>query len=200
MKNESDGIRPHRWLRRGLLMLLAVSFSTISAADVQAQQSAQAGATILPAVIGGSGVQQEGDYGAFFATLGEPITYEPDSLSVIDQSTWIGFISAVATDPTSRVEESARPVISGATGIAETLPNPFTSRTRIVLQLEHPGEVRLSVYDQLGRSVRTLIDGVRTAGEITVDWTPENLPSGTYLLLLELDGVRHPARLIQYYR
>ncbi len=183
------------------LLIAAVVMLLGSGATLLAQGSSAAGAVIDPFVIGSTGVQQEGDYGAFFATVGEPLNVDTDTTGVIDQSTWIGFIVTVGSDPTSGVRERQRDVRSGATGIASMLPNPFTGSTRLLVRLEHPGSIRLSVFDQLGREIARLIDGDRSAGEITVDWTPsDRLSSGTYLLELEIDGVRYPAQLIQYYR
>jgi hypothetical protein len=177
-------------------VLLAIGLLLLASSSLRAQGAA----VIQPSVIGGAGVQQEGDYGAFFATIGEPLNYEPDTVGVVDESTWIGFIITVNTDPALGIEETARPVISGSTGISEMYPNPFNAETRIVLQLQTPGMVKLTVYDQVGREVLRLVDGNRAAGELTIDWKPEDLSSGAYLLELEVDGVRYPARLVQYYR
>ena len=53
--------------------------------------------------------------------------------------------------------------------------------------------VRLTVFDILGRRVRTLVDGMRTAGTHTVEWDGRRsdgtaASSGTYLLRLDVNG------------
>ena len=46
-------------------------------------------------------------------------------------------------------------------------------------------QVRLIVYDVLGRQVRVLLDGTREAGTHEVLFDADGLPSGTYLYLLK---------------
>ena len=64
-------------------------------------------------------------------------------------------------------------------------PNPFNPTTTIRFSLPEMLQVRLTVYDMLGRQVRVLIDDEQDAGEHTVHFEAGNLSSGTYLLRLE---------------
>ena len=45
--------------------------------------------------------------------------------------------------------------------LEQNFPNPFNPRTVIAFQMPEAGEVSLAVYDQRGRLVHTLLDGVR---------------------------------------
>ena len=56
----------------------------------------------------------------------------------------------------------------------QNYPNPFNPITRINYQLPHPCDVRLVIYDILGRKVKTLIDADLPAGYHTVDWTGDD--------------------------
>ena len=68
-------------------------------------------------------------------------------------------------------------------------PNPFNPATTIAYRLPHPAEVRLSVYDALGRRVATLLDGaVQQAGPHEVAVEASAWPSGLYLYRLEAAG------------
>jgi len=49
-------------------------------------------------------------------------------------------------------------------------PNPFNPSTLIRFELPHSSGVRLSIYDILGRCVRNLVDGHRSAGMHAVVW------------------------------
>ena len=49
-------------------------------------------------------------------------------------------------------------------------PNPFPGRTLLRLTVAEAQQVRVSVYDALGRHVRTLVDGERPAGPHAVVW------------------------------
>ena len=60
---------------------------------------------------------------------------------------------------------------------------PFTTATPF--NLPSPQEVRLSVYDVLGRKIALLLDARREAGAHTVRFKGETLPSGPYLRRLE---------------
>ena len=64
-------------------------------------------------------------------------------------------------------------------------PNPFNPRTTIAFDLPSRAEVKLVIYDVLGRQVRVLVDGTRAAGTHEVVFEASDLPSGTYLVRLE---------------
>ncbi len=63
-------------------------------------------------------------------------------------------------------------------------PNPFNPQTTIRFGLPTSAQVKLVVYDVLGRQVRLLLDGAREAGTHEVIFEASNLPSGTYLVRL----------------
>jgi PKD repeat protein len=54
--------------------------------------------------------------------------------------------------------------------LEQNYPNPFNPATVIAYTLSLPGEVRLDVFDILGRRLTTLADGVRDAGVHRVIW------------------------------
>ena len=64
-------------------------------------------------------------------------------------------------------------------------PNPFNPQTTIRFGMPESAQVRLVVFDVLGRQVRVLVDGVREAGTHEVVFDARALPSGTYLYRLE---------------
>ncbi len=73
--------------------------------------------------------------------------------------------------------------------ITSGAPNPFNPRTTIRYGLPQAAHVTLSVFDQRGRLVRTLVNGALPAGEHSVDWDGQNsrgqsAASGTYVLRL----------------
>ena len=65
-------------------------------------------------------------------------------------------------------------------------PNPFNPRTTLALRLDTAGTVRLTIHDLRGRRVRTLVDGPRPAGPLTVGWDGRDhagraVPAGIYV-------------------
>jgi hypothetical protein len=69
--------------------------------------------------------------------------------------------------------------------LAQNYPNPFNPSTRIRYTLKNTGNVRLSVYDLLGREVAVLVIGVRTAGSHEVTFSGAGLGSGIYFYRLQ---------------
>jgi len=67
-------------------------------------------------------------------------------------------------------------------------PNPFRGQTTIRYEVPAASNVRVAVYDALGRHVATLVDGSQTAGRKTVAFDARSLASGTYFVRLVADG------------
>lgn len=68
--------------------------------------------------------------------------------------------------------------------LAQNFPNPFNPSTNIVFELPSKGYVRLRVYDLLGRTVATLVDGEESAGVHSVMFHASRLTSGLYFYRL----------------
>ena len=85
----------------------------------------------------------------------------------------------------SVVSNSPPPTPRGSRTLGPVSPNPFNSATKIRYTLPESAEVRLVVYDVLGRQVSVLFDGTREAGTHEVVFDADGLPSGTYLYRLE---------------
>ena len=69
-------------------------------------------------------------------------------------------------------------------------PNPIHQKGTLSFALPETQEVRLVVYDVLGRQVRTLVRGRKTAGRHTVQLDTGQLASGIYFGRLEAGGQR----------
>jgi hypothetical protein len=72
-------------------------------------------------------------------------------------------------------------------------PNPFSTATRVEFSLPGAGTARIAVHDVRGRRVRTISDGVMTAGSHEVFWNGADdagrrLPHGVYWITLTSAG------------
>lgn len=85
------------------------------------------------------------------------------------------------------------------TTLYQNYPNPFNSSTQLRIDLEQSTEVTLTVFDVLGRKVRTLADREFEAGAHFLQFNADQLSSGTYFIRLITDhGVQSiPITLIK---
>lgn len=71
--------------------------------------------------------------------------------------------------------------------LAQNYPNPFNPSTTIRYSLAESGNVKLTIYDMLGKQVAVLADGFQPAGEYQAKWNAGHLPSGNYFCRLEIN-------------
>ncbi len=70
--------------------------------------------------------------------------------------------------------------------LKQNYPNPFNPNTTIRYEMPKSTEVRLSVYDLLGREVTVLVNERRDAGVHEVKFDGSNLASGVYFYQLQV--------------
>lgn len=85
-----------------------------------------------------------------------------------------------STDPGSATPQAFR--------LEPPFPNPFGAQTTVTFTLPETAQVRLEVYDALGRRVAVLADGPRGAGSHDVTFSGGSLPPGLYLVRLTASG------------
>ena len=71
----------------------------------------------------------------------------------------------------------------------QNYPNPFNGTTKITYTLPRRAYTTLTLYDQIGRRIASLVDGVEPAGTRHVLFDASILPSGVYYYQLHSDGV-----------
>ncbi len=69
-------------------------------------------------------------------------------------------------------------------GLLTAFPNPFNAQTTVTFVTPAAGNMRLDVFDVLGRHVASPLSGFQTAGEHSISLTADSWPSGTYLIRL----------------
>lgn len=72
----------------------------------------------------------------------------------------------------------------------QNYPNPFNPVTTLKYKILHLSFVRLTVYDIIGRKVKTLYEGIQSSGDFEVSWDGKDLngnelATGIYLYRLE---------------
>ena len=85
--------------------------------------------------------------------------------------------------------------------LGQNYPNPFNGRTTIRFAVATRTPVDLSIYNLNGQKVATLVEGVRKAGEYTVDWdgmdrAGNELAAGIYLYRMKLGSFREVKKIL----
>jgi len=99
-------------------------------------------------------------------------------------------LSLTVTQGTDTEDEAAAPKASSLT----VYPNPTAGRATATLALPKAVEVRVAVYDVLGREVAVLHDGPLAAGSHRLAFDGD-LPAGVYLVRATGDGLRAAQRV-----
>ncbi|MBS4015217.1 MAG: T9SS type A sorting domain-containing protein [Candidatus Latescibacteria bacterium] len=81
-------------------------------------------------------------------------------------------------------------------------PNPFHNNARIAYSVPTTGDVNLTVYDILGRPVKTLVSGTQSAGNYTAIWngrtnTNEIAKAGVYFYTLKTSDRQISRKIIK---
>ena len=82
-----------------------------------------------------------------------------------------------------RESNSAAPAVFA---LSQNYPNPFNPSTKISYQTPVDGMVRLEVYDIMGRTMTTLVNEEKPAGQFTATFDASNFTSGIYFYRLHV--------------
>ena len=100
------------------------------------------------------------------------------------------------SDLTETVEFTVPEGLGRMTLLETAYPNPFNPTAMIPFRVQEAGDVRLAVYDLLGRQVALLVDGPVWAGQHEARFDAAGLPTGTYLVRLEAAGTVQVQRIM----
>ena len=96
-----------------------------------------------------------------------------------------GVYSSTVTAVTGVKQERGVPF---AYSLSQNYPNPFNPTTTIKYQLAAISHVTLKVYDILGRTMATLVDGAESAGVHKVNFNASKYASGVYFYRIVAEG------------
>ncbi len=78
----------------------------------------------------------------------------------------------------------------------QNYPNPFNPVTKIKYGLPKNGNVKLTVFDELGKEVDVLEEGYQQANTYEAVFDATNLPSGVYYYKLETSGFSETKKMV----
>jgi hypothetical protein len=119
-----------------------------------------------------------GAYLIFDAVAQDEPNYKPRGIyfQKVDKDGNLGIITSVKNE---RINLPVKFILF------QNYPNPFNPTTTITYSIPVKSSVKLSVFDMLGRKVRTLVDGNKSQGEYKTEFNCTGLASGTYIIIFE---------------
>ena len=104
---------------------------------------------------------------------------------------WIRPLSEIIT----AVEESIDN-IPARFSLNQNYPNPFNPVTKISFLIPQKSQIKLKVFDVLGREVQILADGIYEAGKYEIEFNATNLPSGVYFYKLQVGKFMQTKKMV----
>ena len=151
--------------------------------------NAPAGSYNLDLNIGNFGTGDVCDTVPFSLSISQPATGPSSGESPL-------FEAGEPVDFSAEAPVAASTAQTGEVVLEAARPNPFFSATTLTFSLPAATDVRVAVFDMLGRRVAVLHDGFARAGEHTVAFDASHLPSGPYLVrLATTNGVTRTQRI-----
>ena len=95
-----------------------------------------------------------------------------------------GGVPVASNTPTSTETDVDDPVPSTFT-LEQNYPNPFNPMTTIAYALPVPADVRIDIFDALGREVAKVVSSWQPAGQYAVSFDAKELPSGMYFYRIQ---------------
>ena len=80
----------------------------------------------------------------------------------------------------------------------EVYPNPIVESSVIQFQLKEKTNLNLSIYNQEGKLLKTLLNGRQNIGNHSISFLNSNLPSGSYWLILDTQKSQKATQIIVY--
>lgn len=113
---------------------------------------------------------------------------QPDGFAPFYQEVTLGYADVVQSPHDPDTPQTVE--------LNQNYPNPFNPVTNIEYQIPEQTEVRLTVYDVLGRQVAVLVNDEQTAGSYTVSFDGSALSSGMYIYRLEAGSVTRTQQMM----
>ena len=79
--------------------------------------------------------------------------------------------------------------------VLQNYPNPFNPSTIIRFAVPEKSQVKLALYDILGRELEVIFNDELNPGVTEVEFNGSNLPSGIYLVRMEANNYQKTIKL-----
>ncbi len=72
--------------------------------------------------------------------------------------------------------------------LLQNYPNPFNPTTNIIYEVPNSGNVEITIYDSIGRKIKTLVNEMKNSGTYEIQFDGSNLTSGVYFYRFQMNG------------
>lgn len=115
-------------------------------------------------------------------------TFHVDKEAPINKKTTLRFVAESANGYNWEKELSLSVEAPTEVKLNHNYPNPFNPSTNISYRLPKQMQVKVTVYNILGRKVAVLADELQKAGEQTLRWDASRYASGVYFYRIIAEG------------
>jgi len=122
------------------------------------------------------------------------------SVNTMD-STVYAYIDQLGEFKISESTRNEHAAIPNRFHLKQNYPNPFNSTTVIEYTVPVSSNIKLTIYDILGREIKTLVDSYQQAGNFRLKWDSKDnrankVPSGIYILRFKSDSYDNTKRML----
>lgn len=94
------------------------------------------------------------------------------------------------------VEKEISPVVPSGFHVYQNYPNPFNPSTTLRFYNDAQQNIKVDIYDILGRRIKTITDDFYSVGEQTIKFHAENLSSGIYVYVISTPAKQHSGKML----
>jgi hypothetical protein len=134
---------------------------------------------------------------------GHGTTTEPNNYSFTDKNPEPGNYSyklvQIDFDGTRNESEIVNVEISSQPteySLSQNYPNPFNPSTTIQYSIPESGNVKLVVYNSLGKEITTLVNEFKQPGKYEINFKGIDIPSGVYYYQLQTNGFVQTKKMV----
>ena len=121
-----------------------------------------------------------------------------DSFTTLVDSTWPPCFWVGDTDEQVSIIDETLPI---AYNLYNAYPNPFNPITTLSYDLPEDANVNITIYDMMGRQVKSLVNDLQTAGYKLLQWNATNdrnelVSAGLYLYTIQTGEFRQTKKMV----
>jgi type IX secretion system substrate protein len=116
--------------------------------------------------------------------------------NVIEDTLWSSNVFNFYTDPNVTHIKVIESKMQESFELLQNYPNPFNPITQIKYKIPKAGNIKIDVYDLLGEKIKTLVNEYKNAGEHSIEFHGEGLPSGIYFYRISSENYSKTKKMV----